>query len=271
MPINREILSRLLEQLPTPTPRLNDLHMFLHWVIANCRRPGVASFFRPYNPAETCYQSSYLGDLIGRPVTEIAEMLVDSDDVLRLATVKACINGSLPVPKDIFEANAVDPFAEMVKHCRTCFIGHFTQAETWRDLGYPVTIIELQPRPGDIHWNDSKPALRNTEIVFITGLTLINGTFSEVISRTPQAKYRVLLGPTVPCNPLFFDYGIHLIGSTLVSDLNLTIRYFQHGGTSVGKAPPGALRRVNLTNRPELRTALDRLTRRAVSERVHIT
>jgi hypothetical protein len=97
---------------------------------------------------------------------------------------------------------------------------------------------------------------------------LINGTFLEVISRTPQAKYRILLGPTVPCNPLFFDYGVHLIGSTLVSDVNLTIRYFQHGGTSVGKAPPGALCRVNLTNRPELKAELDRLTMHAASDRV---
>jgi uncharacterized protein (DUF4213/DUF364 family) len=81
------------------------------------------------------------------------------------------------------------------------------------------------------------PRSVDAEIVFITGLTLINGTFLEVLNRTPRAKYRVLLGPTVPCSPLFFDYGIHLIGSTLISDASLAIRYFQHGGTSIAKAP----------------------------------
>jgi len=268
MPIDREILSRLLAQLPEPAPRLKDLHVFLHWVIANCDRPGMATFFRPYNARETCYQNSYLGDLIGKPVSEIAEMFADSDDALRLSLVKACLNGSLPIPSDLFEANAVGPFAEVIKHCHSCFIGHFTQAEIWRDQGHPVTIIELQPRPGDIHWNDSKRVLRNTELVFITGLTLINGTFLEVLNRTPHARYRILLGPTVPCNPLFFDYGVHLIGSTLISDLGLAIRYCQHGGASVRTAPPGALRRVNLTNRPELKLELDRLARCAVLNRV---
>ena len=185
----------------------------------------------------------------------------------RLGMVKACLNGSLPLPTDIFTANAMDPFTEMVKHCPSCFIGHFTQAEIWRARGYPVTIIELQPRPGDIHWNDSKPALRQAEIVFITGLTLINDTFLEVVSRTPQAKYRVLLGPTVPCNPLFFDYGVHLIGSTLISDVDLAIRYCQHGGTSVRHAPPGALRRISLTNRPELKMEFDRATKQPASKR----
>ena len=98
MPINREILSRLLAQLPQPAPRLKNLHIFLHWVIANCDRHAMATFFRPYNAGDTCYQSSYLGDLLGRPVTEIAEMFADSDDALRLGAVKACLNGSLPSP-----------------------------------------------------------------------------------------------------------------------------------------------------------------------------
>ncbi|HTS16151.1 MAG TPA: DUF364 domain-containing protein [Verrucomicrobiae bacterium] len=264
MPINREILSKLLAQLPQPEPHLKHLHIFLHWVIANCNRPGMATLFRPPDTGETCYESSYLGDLIGKPVTEIAETFADSTDPLRLALVKSCLNGSLPLPRDLFEANAVDPFADMIKQCPSCFIGHFNQAEIWRDQGHPVTIIELQPRPGDIHWNDSRPALREAEIVFITGLTLINGTFLEVLTRTPRAKYRVLLGPTVPCNPLFFDYGVHLIGSTLIADFGLTIRYCQHGGTTVRKAPTGALRRVNLTNRPELKAELTRLTRQTL-------
>jgi hypothetical protein len=259
MPINREILSRLLVDLPQPVPRLHRLHVCLHWIIARCDRYAMASFFRPYNAGGVCGPSSYLGDQLGRPVTEIAENFADSEDALRLSLIKACLNASLPVPKGVFEANAVDPFAEMIAHCPSCFIGHFNQAEVWRAKGYPVTIVELQPRPGDVHWNDSKPALRDAEIVFITGLTLINGTFLEVLNRTPRARYRVLLGPTVPCSPLFFDYGIHLVGSTFISDASLAIPYCQHGGTSIAKAPPGALRRINLTNQPELEASLGRL------------
>ena len=268
MPLNREILSRLLAELPQPVPQLQNLHISLHWVIAHCDRYAMATFLRPYKPGDTCYQNSYLGDQLGRPVTDLADSFADSDDSLRLGLIKACLNASLPLPKGLFHANAVEPFAEMVKHCRTCFIGHFIQAEIWRDQGHPVTIIELQPRPGDIHWNDSKTALRNAELVFITGLTLLNDTFLEVIARTPHAKYRVLLGPTVPFNPLFFDYGIHLIGSTFISDVAVAIRYCQHGGTSVRKAPRGALCRVSLTNRPELKMQLDRLVEHAVAIRV---
>ena len=47
MPMNREILSRLLAQLPQPVPRLHDLHISLHWLIANCDRYAMATFLRP--------------------------------------------------------------------------------------------------------------------------------------------------------------------------------------------------------------------------------
>ncbi len=259
MPMNREILSRLLAQLPEPAPRLQELHISLHWVIVNCARHAMATFLRAGNPLDACCQPSYLGDQLGRPVTEIAARFADSDDALRLGLINACLNGSLPLPPDLFEANAVDPFAEFIKRARTCFIGHFPQAETWRDRGHPVTIIELQPRNGDVAWADSKPVLRDAEIVFITGRTLLNGTFLEVLDRTPRARYRVLLGRAVPFSPLFFEYGIHLVGATQVCDAALALRYCQHGGTSVRNAPPGALRQVNVTNQPALRVELDRL------------
>ena len=266
MPMNREILSRLLAELPQPVPRLHDLYISLHWLIVNCDRYAMATFLRVSDPLDACYQTSYLGDQVGRPATENADRFADSNDALRLGLINACLNGSLPLPRDLFEANAVDPFAEIIKHSRTCFIGHFPQAEIWRDQGHHVSIIELQPRNGDIPWTDSKPTLRDAEIVFITGLPLLNDTFLEVLDRTPQAKYRVLLGRTVPFCPVFFEYGIHVIGSTLISDVNLALRYCQHGGTSVREAPPGALRRVNVTNQPALKAELDRVARQPVAE-----
>ena len=70
--MNREILSRLLAQLPEPAPRLQELHISLHWVIVNCARCAMATFLRAGNPLEACCPPSYLGDQLGRPVTEIA-------------------------------------------------------------------------------------------------------------------------------------------------------------------------------------------------------
>ena len=265
MPMNREILGRLLAHLPQPAPRLVDLHISLHWLIAQCDRYAMATFIRTGTLSPPCDEPSYLGDQVGRPVPEIAGRFADSGDTLRLGLINACLNGSLPLPPDLFEASAVDPFAEMVRQAPTCFIGHFPQAELWRNQRHPVSIIELDPRNGDVPWSHSAPVLREAEIVFITGLTLLNGTFLQVLDRTPRAKYRILLGRTVPFSPLFFDYGIHLIGSTHIADAARAIRYCRHGGTSVRQAPPGVLRRVNITNRPAIKQELDRLMQASLS------
>jgi len=253
MPVDREILSKLVARLPAPPVRLDDLHIFTHWVIARAARPAMATLFRAHAPDSRGERDTYLGDLIGRPVSEIALGFADTADPLRLAVTMACLNATLPLPDGLFEVNAIAPFAGLARKHPTCFIGHFHEAEAWRGQGYPVNIVELLPRPGDVHWRDSHAVLREAEIVFITGLTLINGTFREVVDRTPKAVYRILLGPTVPCSPVLFDYGVHWIGATLVADAALAIRYCQLGGTSIAKAPPGALCKVNLTNNPELR------------------
>jgi uncharacterized protein len=254
MPLHPEILSRLLAELPSPAPCLRELHIQPRWIIACCERYAMSSAFRADGKSNGEEAKARLGNPLGRPVRAIAEQFAASEDVLELGLVEACLNASLPVPENLFEANALDLLGDLLPKCPSCFIGHFTQAEAWRAQGWPVNIIELNPGPGDIHWNDARPVLREAEIVFITGLTLLNGTFLEVLDRTPNAQYRVLLGPTVPCSPVLFEYGVHLIGSTFISDLPLLVEYFARGGGGIGRAPSGALRKVVLTNRPELRT-----------------
>lgn len=256
MAVEREILEKLIRPLSGLDIRLRELRIFTHWVIADTVRSGMSTFSRSALPEDTCYRNTYLGDWIGRPVEDIIYEGGTCPDALRQAVAMACLNGALPIPDECFEGNAMDPFAERVKTMPSCFIGHFKEAAAWRDQGAPVTIVELEPRAGDIHWDDSRPALAEAEIVFITGLTLINGTFREVLDRTPKAVYRVLMGPTVPPSPVLFDYGVHLIGSTLIDDLETTVRYCQLGGTSVAKTPPGAVRKINITNRPELRKGI---------------
>ena len=80
----------------------------------------------------------------------------------------------------------------------------------------------------------------------MTGLTLVNGTFGEVIDRTPRAETRIVMGPTVPMTPSLFKLGAHWVGTTTIQDADAALRYFGMGGGSVMYAPAGALRKVNL-------------------------
>lgn len=192
---------------------------------------------------------SYMGDMIGKPVLNVVPALFASGQDIKVTAGMAILSGAVPLPQNLREGNAETPFEEMTHNMVTCFIGHFPMAERWRSEGRPVHIVELRPGEGDIHWNDSREVLSRAELVFITGLTLINGTFEEVIRRTPQAKQRVLMGPTVPPSEVFLDYGIDLVGSTVVCDEKAAVRYYQHGGAGIKDAPAGALKTVNISRR----------------------
>ena len=251
---NREVLDAIWSGIDEGL-LLEDLSIFLHWIITKSRRYAFSHLFQgmPGLDQHGC-RDTYLRELIGKPVKRLIPELLDSGDTLRISTGMSCLNSALPVPNDVIEGNAVEPFLEIARRMKTCFIGHFPDADRWREERYPVDVIELFPEPGDIHWNDSHAALAGAEIVFITGLTLVNGTFPEVIRRTPNARYRVLMGPTVPLSPVFLDHGIHLVGSTLILDIERAIDCCRWGAGSFIFQPEGIIRRVNLTRTPELMT-----------------
>ncbi len=248
-----EILAEILSGIDDGLV-LEDLSIFLHWIITKSRRYAFSHLFQgmPGLDLHGC-RDTYLRELLGKPVTRIIPELLGSGDTLRISTGMSCLNSALPVPEDVFEGNAIEPFLQRARRMKTCFIGHFPDADRWREEQYPVDVIELFPEPGDIHWDNSHRTLAAAELVFITGLTLVNGTFPEVIRRTPNARYRVLMGPTVPLSPVFFDHGIHLVGSTLILDIERAIDCCRWGAGSFIFEPEGIIRRVNLTRTPELK------------------
>lgn len=225
---------------------IEEVHLFHHWVVVKAGRYEMSTRFSAAPGLTEDPANTWLGDLIGRNAAEVAEAWLASTDVLRIAVGMACLKCVIPTVEAFCGNSAMDRFAEQAKVRRSCFIGRFHDAVVWRDEGRPVSIIELAPRQGDIHWNDSHEALAKAELVFMTGLTLVNGTFGEVVRRTPHAKHRVIMGPTVPLTPVLFSLGLHWLGTSQITDVPKALRYFGMGGGSIMYAPPGALQKVNI-------------------------
>jgi hypothetical protein len=251
--MEQSLLAKVMDGAPMGTP-LEDIQVYTNWIISKSHRYAMSTYFRGMpGLTDSCGMNTWLGDYIGQPVGAVILELMGSTETLRQATAMSCLNSAMPVPAGWFEGNAIDFFATLAKTRHTSFIGHFKEGAGWREQGYPVDMIELFPQPGDIHWDQSHEVLARTEIVLMTGLTLVNDTFHEVIRRTPNASIRVIMGPTVPFSPALFGEGIHFIGSTLVGDVAKLATYCQRGGGSIAHAPAGALTKVNLTCLPELR------------------
>jgi len=226
---------------------IEDIKIYTNWVLVKTGKWSLSTVFRGMPGLdEKPGMNSWMGDWIGKQALESAVELLSSTETLRRAVGMACLKSLLPVPGDVIAGNAIGMVEAAAARVPTCFIGYFKEGAEWREMGRPVNIVELFPRPGDIHWNDAEEVLSKAQIVLMSGLTVVNETLAAVIRRTPAAKVRVMMGPTVPPSPVLFDCGLDLLGVTLVSDMALMARYAELGGGSIAYSPPGALERINL-------------------------
>ena len=230
-----------------PVPVIEDIRIYTNWVLVKTCTWSLSTIFRGMPGFEDRPgMDSWMGDWLGKPGKEAALELLSSRDTLRRAVGMACLKSLLPVPSSVISGNAITMVGEAAAQVPTCFIGYFKEAAEWRDKGLPVNIVELFPRTGDIHWNDADEVLGQAQIVLMSGLTVVNETLSAVIRRTPSARIRVMMGPTVPPSSVLFDCGIDMLGVTLVKDMTLMARYAELGGGSISYSPPGALERINV-------------------------
>jgi uncharacterized protein len=230
-----------------PAPVIEDIRIYTNWVLVKTGKWSLSTIFRGMPGLDDRPgMDSWMGDWLGKPGKESALELLSSRETLRRAVGMACLKSLLPVPSSMISGNAISLVEAAAAQVPTCFIGYFKEAAEWREMGRPVDIVELFPRPGDIHWDDAEEVLGQAQIVLMSGLTVVNETLSAVIRRTPSARIRVMMGPTVPPSPVLFDCGIDLLGVTLVNDMHLMARYAELGGGSIAYSPRGALERINL-------------------------
>ncbi|MDD4463836.1 MAG: DUF364 domain-containing protein [Desulfobacterales bacterium] len=226
---------------------IEEIRIYANWVLVRAGKWSLSTFFRGMPGfIDPMGMGTWMGDWIGRPARAAALELLASREILKRSVGMACLKSLLPDPAAVIAGSAIDLVEPAAAHAPTCFIGYFKTAAMWREQGYPVTIVELFPRPGDIHWDDAGEVLRKAELVLMTGLTVVNDTLEAVIQRTPSARLRILMGPTVPASSALFDYGIDVLGITQIDDVELMSGYALLGGGSISNAPAGALRSLNM-------------------------
>jgi uncharacterized protein (DUF4213/DUF364 family) len=235
-----------------PVPLIEDIRIYTNWVLVRTARWAMSTVFRGMPGFDDRLgMDTWMGDWLGKPGLESALELLASRETLRRAVGMACLKSLLPDPPCEFSGNAIDLFEDASRKVPVCFVGHFKEGALWREMGRPTSMVELFPRPGDIHWDDADEVLGNAKVVLMTGLTVVNETLSAVIRRTPSALIRVVMGPTVPPSPVLLDCGIDMLGVTLVNDVEAMSGYARLGGGSISYSPPGALRKINMVRNPD--------------------
>jgi uncharacterized protein (DUF4213/DUF364 family) len=111
--------------------------------------------------------------------------------------------------------NAGDILAQKGRGKNIAVVGHFPFTNKLRAVARNLWVVEQKPRGEDLPAESAIDVLSQADIVGLTGTSLINHTFEDLIELCKD-KFVVMVGPTSPLSPVLFDYGIDVISGIRV-------------------------------------------------------
>jgi uncharacterized protein (DUF4213/DUF364 family) len=227
----------LLEAVLETLPDGKCLHVCigLHWtaVVVNVQgeqRCGLASSFVG-NHVHGVPDVPQAGQLETMSGLELAALARTQQPALVSIGV-AAINALLPREPDKWEdINAEEVIAKYGEGKSVALVGHFPFTSRLRPRVGELNVLELRPQPGDLHADQALDVIPAAEVVAITGTTLINQTFDDLLTLCSPQAFVILLGPSTFLSPVFSDYGVDLLCGSVVTDFEAVLKTIRQGGT----------------------------------------
>jgi uncharacterized protein (DUF4213/DUF364 family) len=193
-------------------------------------RCGLASTLR----AETHHEGppvrhpEQLCEYSGR---KLAEWL-RSPRILEASIGMAAFNALLDIDESACQdLNAEELIVRQGSRRRVAVVGHFPFVERVRREAEVCWVLELRPRPGDLAASQAAGVLPQADVVALTGTSLLNHTFDELIGLCRPEAFLILLGASAPLTPVLLGRGVHAVSGTKVVDVQAVLRAVGEGAT----------------------------------------
>ena len=208
---------------------------------------GVAMSFQDNNPLygtdQTLHDLEYLRSCIGSPLFDVALANLSDPRLSRRSIALTSLN-ALSQPfvtdevlqekgyttglevKDLVRSDdtlIIVGYGGLVKsyagRCRELHVTDQRPVETFRTTIVGET-ISYGPAGITVHpAEENRGVLRDADVAIITGSTLVNGTFEEVVGYAKHARIRALYGSSAQLIPdVLFENGINIVMSVAISD-----------------------------------------------------
>jgi hypothetical protein len=154
--------------------------------------------------------------------------LARSDSLTERSIGFAALNALLDIDEDgCVDRNAEDLILERGR--AVAVVGHFPFVSRVREAAQICWVLELNPGPGDLPAERAPEIIPQADVVAITGMSLINGTFESLAALPRPGAFVVVLGPSTPLSPLLFDYGVDAISGAVVVDIPAALAAISQG------------------------------------------
>jgi hypothetical protein len=218
------IVDDLLLAVPQERVGVRDVRVGPFWTVVWTERgAGLASTQRDPHTPHGHSLIRWVGDLQGHSANELAGLL-RAKSPMETGLGMAALNALLEVDeKSITDRNASEEIIRRGRGKRVVIVGHFPFIPSVRrEVGY-LDVLELDPGPGELPPDAAADVLPLADVVAITGTSLLNKTFDDLIRRCRRDAFVMVLGPTTPLSPVLFDYGVDLVAGTQVTDPQLAM------------------------------------------------
>ena len=160
----------------------------------------------------------HAGRLLEYPVTDLLNLAL-SDRMAEVSIGFATLNALLDVDMRLCrEVNALDIIKEQGTGRDIAVVGHFPFVPRLKKVARTLWVLERDPQGDDLPASQAPEILPRADVIAITGTSLANGTFDDLIIHCNREAFVVVLGATTPLSPVLLDRGVSAIAGTQVVD-----------------------------------------------------
>ena len=187
---------------------------------------GVHAHRRPPARGARCASG---GDLETLSSSGLAA-LTNSGQPTLVSVGMATINALLPQQPELWvDLNAGDVISEHGADKSVVLIGHFPFVDRLRTQVGKLTVLELDPRQGDLPVSEADTVIPDAQVIAITGMTLLNHTFEGLLNLCAPEAFVILLGPSVPLSPVLFKRGVDILCGSVVTSIDAVLAAVRQG------------------------------------------
>jgi uncharacterized protein len=224
-----EILEEIIASLPTAPVPVRRVLIGIHWTAVCSQYCGLASTLTNENLPYA--HLAEVGNYDHFSAQELARLAL-SENHYECSIGMAAINSLiLPNPQGSKELNAYDWIFANCPDKDVAIVGHFPFVDKVRPLARNLWVLEKNPRPGDIPAEESAEYLGKAHLIAITGSSIVNHSFSEVLSLCNPSATIMVLGPSTPLSPVLFKHGVSILSGAYVSDEEKALLTVEQGGS----------------------------------------
>jgi len=219
-----KLLDRIIKEIPEEylEQKIRNISVGIYMTVVKTRETGCAFTWSggeeiPHLNSEITIMDD-LRSLRAKDLIPYIHSKIPLERTIAMATINSLF---VQLKKDVLISGNILPYLkENFKNRNISMIGYFKFHKEVSSWSENFNIIENKAVPGTTDFNQSKSILESSDLIFVTGVSILTNTLEEII-RLGKNSTIVLFGPTAPFSNSLLDSGVDFITSIMPIESDL--------------------------------------------------